>query len=452
MSSEWKVFQASKVCGKHKSAMSTGPFGSAISSRFFVNSGVPVIRGGNLSQDVGTRLSHEDLVFITEDKAREFERSTVKHGDLIFTCWGTIDQVGLIDERSHYEEYVISNKQMKMTPDPAMADSRFLYYQFSSPKIRNWIIDNGIGSSVPGFNLGMLKSIELNIPPLPEQKAIAHILGTLDDKIELNRKTNETLEAMAKALFKSWFVDFDPVRAKAEGRPTGLPDEISDLFPDSFEDSELGEIPSGWRVGTIESSVGEVFDGPHATPKEAEEGNVFLGIKNMTGSSLNLSDVKLIGHNDWSQWTRRVEPRADDIVFTYEAALGLFAVIPHGLKCCLGRRMALIRTKASNGSSHFWFHQFIAKSFQKVIEERSIHGATVNRTPLTEFPGYPILEPPETLRLAFDHAASSLWARIHAASNQTASLTTLRDTLLPKLISGELRIPDAEKMLEEVGI
>ena len=113
MSSEWKIFQASQVCGKHKSAMSTGPFGSAISSRFFVDSGVPVIRGGNLSQDIGTRLNHENLVFITEDKAREFERSTVKHGDLIFTCWGTIDQVGLIDERSHYEEYIISNKQMK---------------------------------------------------------------------------------------------------------------------------------------------------------------------------------------------------------------------------------------------------------------------------------------------------------------------------------------------------
>jgi type I restriction enzyme S subunit len=94
------------------------------------------------------------------------------------------------------------------------------------------------------------------VPPVAEQQAIAHILGTLDDKIELNRKTNETLEAMAKALFKSWFVDFDPVRAKAEGRPTGLPDEISELFPDSFENSDLGEIPRGWRV----APVGEVVE------------------------------------------------------------------------------------------------------------------------------------------------------------------------------------------------
>ena len=94
--------------------------------------------------------------------------------------------------------------------------------------------------------------MRLHIPPLDEQRAIAHILGTLDDKIELNRRMNETLEAMARALFKSWFVDFDPVRAKAEGRDPGLAKPFADLFPDSFEDSELGEIPKGWEVGTVD--------------------------------------------------------------------------------------------------------------------------------------------------------------------------------------------------------
>jgi len=374
------------------------------------------------------------------------QNATYEEAQPLVTCRG--NGCGLI-QWSGGRAHISNNAMAIVLPSQSQQSSKYLYYSL----LNTDFTDVTTGSAQPQITMGHLNKKEIFWHSNPDERtAIAHILGTLDDKIELNRKTNETLEAMAKALFKSWFVDFDPVRAKAEGRPTGLPAEISDLFPDSFEDSELGEIPSGWRVGTIASSVGEVFDGPHATPKEAEEGNVFLGIKNMTGSSLNLSDVKLIGHDDWSQWTRRVEPRADDIVFTYEAALGLFAVIPHGLKCCLGRRMALIRTKASNGSSHFWFHQFIAKPFQKVIEERSIHGATVNRTPLTEFPGYPILEPPETLRLAFDHAASSLWARTHAASNQTASLTTLRDTLLPKLISGEIRIPDAEKMLEEAGI
>jgi type I restriction enzyme S subunit len=448
MSSEWKNLLVSELADQGKRSTASGPFGSNLVSRDYTESGVPVIRGGNMSNG---RWVGGDFAWVSEDKAEELSANLAFPGEIVFTQRGTLGQVCLVPD-GPYNKYVLSQSQMKLRVNLSICDPLFMLYQFASPGQQAYIDLNAIMVGVPHTNLGILRDTPCQVPPLSTQKAIAHILGTLDDKIELNRKNNETLEAMAKALFKSWFVDFDPVRAKAEGRHTGLSAEISDLFPDSFEDSELGEIPSGWKVGTIASSVGEVFDGPHATPKEAEEGNVFLGIKNMTGSSLNLSDVKLIGHDDWSQWTRRVEPRADDIVFTYEAALGLFAVIPHGLKCCLGRRMALIRTKAPNGAPHFWFHQFIAKPFQKVIEERSIHGATVNRTPLTEFPGYPILEPPENLRLAFDHTVSSLWARINAAANQTSSLTSLRDTLLPKLISGELRIPDAEKMLEEVGV
>ena len=401
-----------------------------------IGEGLPLLNGPT---EFGSH--HPSPVQFTTDPKRISSK-----GDLLFCVRGsTTGRMNWSDQT-----YAIGRGLAAIRPKDGKQFSSFIKgcVEVSLPAL----LMSATGSTFPSVSREQIEDISVEIPSGEDLKWIENILGTLDNKIELNRKTNETLESMAKALFKSWFVDFDPVRAKAEGRPTGLPAEISDLFPDSFEDSELGEIPSGWRVGSIASSVGEVFDGPHATPPEAVEGNVFLGIKNMTGSSLDLSDVKLIGHDDWSQWTRRVEPRADDIVFTYEAALGLFAVIPHGLKCCLGRRMALIRTKAKNGTPHFWFHQFIAKPFQKVIEERSIHGATVNRTPLTEFPGYPILEPPDTLRLAFDHAASSLWARIHAASNQTASLASLRDALLPKLISGEIRIPDAEMILEEVGI
>jgi type I restriction enzyme S subunit len=411
----------------------------------YVGSGIPFVSASDLD---GRSVNLSGATFISEVAYDRLGNGKIIEGDILFCLRGSLGKIGLA---KGIAKGAIASSLVIIRPKEGVSLD-FLFYILSGSTGKSIARELDNGSVQGNLSVRELKQVEVELPGHQEQKAIAHILGTLDEKIELNRKTNETLEAMAKALFKSWFVDFDPVKAKAEGRPTGLPAEISDLFPDSFEDSELGEIPTGWRVGTIASSVGEVFDGPHATPKEADEGNVFLGIKNMTGSSLDLSDVKLIGHDDWSQWTRRVEPKATDIVFTYEAALGLFAVIPHGLKCCLGRRMALIRTKATNGTPHFWFHQFIAKPFQKVIEERSIHGATVNRTPLTEFPGYPILEPPDTLRLVFDYAASSLWARIHAASNQTASLTALRDTLLPKLISGELRIPDTEKMLEEVGI
>ena len=333
-----------------------------------------------------------------------------------------------------------------------MLDNAYLLYTCLSSIVQDELQSRIRGSTVPRVLKTDILGLQIPLPSIEEQKAIAHILGTLDDKIELNRKTNETLEAMAKALFKSWFVDFDPVRAKAEGRPTELPAEISDLFPDSFDDSELGEIPNGWSISTIGNAVGEVFDGPHATPKEASDGYVFLGIKNMTGTSLDLTEKRWIGLDDWEQWTKRVVPTCGDIVFTYEAALGLFAVIPSGLTCCLGRRMALIRPRGDEPTPYFWFHQFVAEPFQRLIEERSIHGATVNRTPLTEFPRYPVLSAPIEIRNLFDSSTAALWSRINLGSIEIEKLASARDALLPKLISGEIRIPNAEKMLEEVGV
>ena len=153
MASEWRECTVNDIKAPEPNALATGSFGSAISSRFFCAIGVPVIRGSNLSQEVGIRLSDDDLAFVGADKAKEFTRSIARRGDLVFTCWGTIDQVGLIDERSRYMEYIVSNKQMKLTPDRQQVDSLFLYYLFSSPEARARIISQGIGSSVPGFNL-----------------------------------------------------------------------------------------------------------------------------------------------------------------------------------------------------------------------------------------------------------------------------------------------------------
>ncbi len=288
MGGEWTKCTVDDIKSSAPNALATGPFGSAISSRHFVDSGVPVIRESNLSQNVGIRLIDDGLAFLTEEKAREFSLSLARQGDLVFTCWGTIDQVGLVDKRSRFSEYVVSNKQMKLTPDPKKADSLFFYYLFSSPQMQGEILNQGIGSSVPGFNLGQLRSIAIVLPPLDEQRSIAHILGTLDDKIELNRQMNETLEAMARTLFKSWFVDFDPVRAKAEGRDPGLPKPLADLFPDSFEDSELGEIPTGWRVGSLGNVAEHLRRG--VQPNEIQPTTPYIALEHIPRPCIALSE------------------------------------------------------------------------------------------------------------------------------------------------------------------
>ena len=176
----WHEVTVEELKAPTDNALSTGPFGSSIGSRFFEPHGVPVIRGGNLATDGSTRLIDDGFVFVSEAKAREFRRSVVTSGDLVFTCWGTINQVGLIGPRTAYSRYVISNKQMKFTADEKKADSLFLFYLFSGPELQRAIFDQGIGSSVPGFNLGQLRTLRLKVPALPEQRAIAEALGDVD--------------------------------------------------------------------------------------------------------------------------------------------------------------------------------------------------------------------------------------------------------------------------------
>ncbi|MEK7259140.1 MAG: restriction endonuclease subunit S, partial [Pseudomonadota bacterium] len=303
--SDWIEYRIRELALDSPNAMATGPFGSSISSKFFEAEGVPVIRGGNLSADVTNRMSDNGLVFVSKSKAEEFKRSIVKEGDLVFTCWGTINQVGIITDDLRYKEYVISNKQMKLTVDQEKADPLFLYYLFSSPIKQAEIISSGIGAAVPGFNLGQLKEHVVTLPGVDEQVKISSVLDAFDTKIRLNLQTNQTLEQIAQAIFKSWFVDFEPTRAKIAARERWLalhevvetsspacysaefdnanqptqaleeamtqaamaaisgktPEEleqlspeqqqnlrkIATLFPDTLVDSELGEIPEGWE-------------------------------------------------------------------------------------------------------------------------------------------------------------------------------------------------------------
>ena len=250
---EWKVVAVEEIKADTPNALAAGPFWSSIGPRFFESCGVPIIRGTNLSEDISVQLNHKNIAFMSVEKSRDFERSKARKGDLIFTSRGSVGQVGLIDKNCPYPEYVISNNMMKLSPDPTKVDSNYLYYLFSSPVMSDEIKNQTIGTSVPGFNLGQLRSLKICLPPLPEQRAIARILGSLDDKIEANRRMNETREAMARTLFKSWFVDFDPVRARTEGRaPAGMDAETAALFPDGFEEQEGQMVPRGWRLGRLE--------------------------------------------------------------------------------------------------------------------------------------------------------------------------------------------------------
>ena len=319
------------------------------------------------------------------------------------------------------------------------ADTRFLMYALSSADISGYLT----GSTMPKLTQGNMNRIPLLTPLLPEQRAIAHILGTLDDKIELNRRMNETLEAMARALFKSWFVDFDPVRAKAEGRDPGLPKPLADLFPDSFEDSELGEIPKEWKIGRFGDVVEQLRDqeNPLSSPDELfhhfsipafDEGQ---SPKPEYGESIrSLKSRVLVGVILLSKlnpeiervWMVDVRPGERAVCSTEFLVLRALSPFTRSYVYCLARS-PLFRQQIEGlvtGTS---------KSHQRAQVDSILNLAVV--------------VPPSSIVVAFDHSADSLLARTLECRRESRTLAALRDALLPKLISGELRVKDAERFI-----
>jgi type I restriction enzyme, S subunit len=341
----------------------------------------------------------------------------------------------------------------------SIKDKTFLGYLF-------WVLKNAdthslrTGSAQPQITINDLERFPVLIHESNhEQKAIAHILGTLDDKIELNRKTNETLEAMAKALFKSWFVDFDPVRAKVEGRPTGLPAEISDLFPDSFEDSELGEIPSGWEMETL----GEILDVDKGVSYKGDflsdtEGLPMVNLGCFAGGGSFRAEKMKFYAGEYRE--RHLASAGDLLVANTDMTqnriiLGAPIIVPSWRgrdKFLFSHHTFAIRFRRSKSAfTRFIYFTLLKPSFRQVAAGHAT-GTTVLALPKDGITDYQTVIPPAGLLNVFAAKVEALYQKCHSLTEQCELLAKTRDALLPKLISGEIRIPDAEKMLEEVGV
>ena len=255
MSGDFPVVALGSLAADTGGSVAIGPSGSAMKSDLYVSDGVPVIRGSNIST---ARELVGDWVFIPDEFANSMPRCIVTDGDLVFPHRGSIGEIALVPSDS--QRYFLSTSCMKITLDRRRAEPAFVYYFFRSSVGRAEIMrfSSQVGTPGIGQPLSSLKQFRVPCPPLSEQRAIAHILGSLDDKIELNRRMSATLEAMARTLFKSWFVDFDPVRAKAEGRDPALPPHTAALFPDHLIETEDGHLPKGWRSGRLDEALSEL--------------------------------------------------------------------------------------------------------------------------------------------------------------------------------------------------
>lgn len=346
---------------------------------------------------------------------------------------------------------------MKLTCNKALVDPLFIFYFFRSDLGRHALLQNASTVGTPGIGqpLASLRSISVPVPPLPEQCAIAHILGTLDDKIELNRRMNETLEAMARALFKSWFVDFDPVRTKAEGRDPGLPKPLADLFPDSFEDSELGEIPKGWHVRALNDVLSELETGgrPKGGVAGYATGTPSVGAESIVGLGVfDYSKTKYIPDEFFKKMTKGRTKSRDVLLYKDGGRPGEFE--PHVTlfgdgfpfeTCAINEHVYRMRLNPEIGQNYllFWL------SSDVVMEEMRIKGTGVAIPGLnsTQVKSLTMQVPPTQVAKAFDALTDPSITRILSACKESRTLCILRDSLLPKLISGEVRVKDAETQI-----
>jgi type I restriction enzyme S subunit len=286
-------------------------------------------------------------------------------------------------------------------------DMRWLYFAIIHHRLGE--IDDG--SPIPSTTRAAVYVRNLRVPAIAEQNAVASVLGALDDKIELNQRMNETLEAMARAIYE-----------------------------------EAGRA-SGWQPRPL-NEYAAIFDGPHATPTLTPEGPVFLGISNLKSGMLNLSDTNHLSEADFQTWTRRVTPTPGDVVFSYETRLGQAALIPRGLRCCLGRRMGLLRPHRDRIAPVVLLRAYLSADFQEVIRKHTIHGATVERIPLKDMGNFPIRLPDRSQNPGLADQLAALRDLVEANQSESATLAATRDLLLPRLMSGELRVKDAERAIE----
>lgn len=358
-------------------------------------------------------------------------------GTVMMSCIATIGKCGITTRPS------FTNQQINSVVCNKDVDPIFLYYAFT--QLASALDAAGGGGSVyTNVSKSRFSDIKVLIPPFKEQQAIACILGALDNKIELNRQMNRTLEETARAIFKSWFVDFDPVRAKAAGqRPSGLKSEIAALFPDSFENSDLGEIPKGWKVGLLQD-LGNVICGK--TPPTADKNNYgsdvpFITIPDMHGKIYVTKTEKALSNKGATTQKNKFIPPFS-ICVSCIATPGLVTLT--STHCQTNQQINSIIPSDPNTSLYCYF---ALRELGEQIRAHGAGGSVLLNLNKGQFSSLKKMLPPKEESKAFQNVTLPIFARILNNENECGTLAALRDTLLPKLISGELRVADVESIV-----
>ncbi|MEQ5322968.1 restriction endonuclease subunit S [Providencia rettgeri] len=414
MSFNWPEFTIDELKAPTKGAIAMGPFGSRIKAENFVDSGVPVLKGGNLH---GAYVNDNDCDFLTEEKADELKSSIVYEGDIVITHRGTIGQVSIVSDESKYPRYVVSQSQLKISLDKTKVNPYYVNYYLRSRLGQHQLLSFASQVGVPAIAKAStsVKQIRVPCPPLIVQEKIVDFIRVIDRKHTNNSSINQILEQMAQTIFKSWFVDFDPVKAKMNGKqPEGMDSATASLFPDKLVESELGLIPEGWKPNQLKDIL-ELAYGKALKKTDRVAGDVpvygsggLIGNHNQSlveGPGIIVGRKGTVGSVYW-------EPKS---FYPIDTVFYVKPKVSYSLKYC-----------------HLVLQNL---GLENMNTDAAVPGLNRNNVYRLD-----IVTPSKAVLNKFEEIVMSFQAKADANNAQSANLESLRDTILPKLLSGEIEL------------
>jgi type I restriction enzyme S subunit len=404
----WPRVKVESIRAEVRYSLVGGPFGSELTTRDYVDEGVPVIRGVNLPDE--RSFNDDDFVFVREEKADQLHSNNAYPGDVVFTQRGTLGQVGVIPTESQFPRYLISQSQMKLTVNPAKADARFVYYYFRHPDTIQNIKNHAITSGVPHINLGLLREFEIPLPPVDAQRETVSILSAYDDLMENNRRRMELLEESARLLYREWFLYL--------------------RFPGHEHTGIVNGVPEGWARKTIGDLCTDVRE--TVTPDQLEPDTPYIGLEHLPRRSITLSE-----------WGRACEVtstkhrfRAGEILFgkirPYFHKVGIAFVDGVASSDAI-----VIRPSNSDFSGLVLMtvssDPFVAETAQTMRE-----GSKMPRADWKRMKQYSVVVPPAGTLSSFNEVISVITEQLKTLTFQNHKLRASRDLLLPRLMSGEI--------------
>ena len=403
------------------------------------DSGIPLITAKIIK---GGRIETPTEFIAKDDYVAWMRRGIPKEGDVVLTVEAPLGEVAQLGS----EKIALAQRVVTLRGKTGLLDSTYLLYLLQTEEMQAQLKSRATGTTVLGIKQSELRKVTLNLPPFDLQLSAAATLKALDDRITLLRETNATLEAIAQALFKSWFVDFDPVRAKLQGRtPEGMDETTAALFPDGFEESELGLVPRGWRILRLGDATERITKGTTPTTLKrpfVDAGINFVKAESMTGDGGFIPEKFAFIDNETHEILGRSQLRDCDVLISIAGTIGRIAVMSNEyLPANTNQAVALIRPLQHIFPSGLINRFLRLGTSQQQMREKVVQAVQANLSLGTLSDLKVVVPPQEVVGKLFESGLAQIDASWLANDQRVRTLATLRDTLLPRLISGHLRLP-----------